>query len=105
MSFSKVRVGLTALDAQTDGLSMVKMSLDPVQVKSGQVKDLKVSPSSNGDTRGSWDGKEEFDPNRLDLNAKSKPVSVISCLNHSSDCNLLVWTVLQTSLFAPLQLF
>lgn len=67
---------LTAVEAQTEGLSMVKMSLDAIQVMSGQVKELKVSPSSNGDTRGSWEGKEEFDPNQLELTAKPKPVSV-----------------------------
>lgn len=55
---------------------MVKMSLDPIQVMSGQVKELKVSPSSNGDTRGSWEEKEVFDPNQLDRTAKPKPVSV-----------------------------
>lgn len=55
---------------------MVKMSLDAVQVMSGQVKELKVSPSSNGDARGSWEGKEEFDPNQLELTTKPKPVSV-----------------------------
>ncbi|XP_017162781.1 5'-nucleotidase, cytosolic IAa isoform X2 [Poecilia reticulata] len=54
---------------------MVKMSLDAVQVMSGQVKELKVSPSSNGDARGSWEGKEEFDPNQLELTAKPKPVT------------------------------
>ncbi|MEQ2292407.1 hypothetical protein AMECASPLE_022863 [Ameca splendens] len=54
---------------------MVKMSLDPIQVMSGQVKELKSSPSSNGDTRGSWEEKEEFDPNQLDLTVKPKPVT------------------------------
>lgn len=54
---------------------MVKMSLDPVQVMSGQVKELKVAPSANGDSRGSWEGKEEFDQDHLGLTAKPKPVS------------------------------
>ncbi|KAE8282243.1 Cytosolic 5'-nucleotidase 1A [Larimichthys crocea] len=44
---------------------MVKMSLDPVQVMSGQVKELKVATSSNGDSRGSWEEKEEFDQDHL----------------------------------------
>lgn len=64
--------------AQTEGLSMVKMSLDPVQVMSGQAKELKVSPSSNGDSRGSWEEKEEFDQDNLGLTTKPKPVSVSS---------------------------
>lgn len=55
---------------------MVKMSLDPVQVMSGQVKELKVSPSSNGDSRGSWEVKEEFDQDHLGLTAKPKSVSL-----------------------------
>lgn len=54
---------------------MVKMSLDPVQVMSGQVKELKVGPSANGDSRGSWEGKEEFDQDHLGLTSKPKPVS------------------------------
>lgn len=54
---------------------MVKMSLDPVQVMSGQVKELNVAPSSNGDSRGSWEGKEEFDQDHLGLTSKPKPVS------------------------------
>lgn len=54
---------------------MVKMSLDPVQVMSGQVQELKVSPSSNGESRGSWDAKEEFDQDHLGLTTKPKPVS------------------------------
>lgn len=54
---------------------MVKMSLDPVQVMSGQVKELKVAPSANGDSRGSWEGKEEFDQDHSGLTAKPKPVS------------------------------
>ncbi|KAI3358348.1 hypothetical protein L3Q82_014792 [Scortum barcoo] len=52
---------------------MVKMSLDPVQVMSGQVKELKVTPSSNGDSRGSWEEKEEFDQDHLGLSTKPKP--------------------------------
>lgn len=55
---------------------MVKMSLDPVQVMSGKVKELKISPSSNGDTRGSWEEKEEFDRSQLSPAAKPKPVSL-----------------------------
>lgn len=55
---------------------MVKMSLDPVQVMSGQVKELKVGPSANGDSRGSWEGKEEFDQDHLGLTTKPKPVSL-----------------------------
>lgn len=58
------------------GPSMVKMSLDPVQVMSGQVKELKVAPSSNGESRGSWEAKEEFDQDHLGLTTKPKPVSV-----------------------------
>lgn len=63
------------LGAQREGFSMVKMSLDPVQVMSGQVKELKVSPSSNGESRGSWDAKEEFDQDHLGLTTKPKSVS------------------------------
>lgn len=55
---------------------MVKMSLDPVQVMSGQVKELKVASSSNGESRGSWEEKEEFDQDHLGLSTKPKPVSV-----------------------------
>lgn len=55
---------------------MVKMSLDPVQVLSGQVKELKVGPSTNGESRGSWEGKEEFDQDHLGLTTKPKPVSL-----------------------------
>ncbi len=55
---------------------MVKMSLDPVQVMSGQVKELKVAPSTNGDSRGSWGEKEEFNQDNLGLTTKPKPVSV-----------------------------
>lgn len=55
---------------------MVKMSLDPVQVMSGQVKELKLVPSTNGESRGSWEGKEEFDQDHLGLTTKPKPVSL-----------------------------
>lgn len=55
---------------------MVKMSLDPVQVMSGQVKELKVAPSSNGESRGSWEEKEEFDKDHLGLTTKPKTVSL-----------------------------
>lgn len=55
---------------------MVKMSLDPVPVMSGQAKELKVGPSANGDSRGSWEGKEEFDQDHLGLTTKPKPVSL-----------------------------
>lgn len=55
---------------------MVKMSLEPVQVMSGQVAELKVAPSSNGDSAGSWEGKREFDKDHLGLTAKPKPVSL-----------------------------
>lgn len=55
---------------------MVKMSVDPVQVMSGQVKELKIAPSSNGDSRGSWEEKEEFNQDRLGLTTKPKPVSL-----------------------------
>uniref|UniRef100_A0A3B4YZ15 5'-nucleotidase, cytosolic IAa n=1 Tax=Stegastes partitus TaxID=144197 RepID=A0A3B4YZ15_9TELE len=51
---------------------MVKMSLDPVQVMSGQVEELKVAPSSNGDSRGSWEEKEELDQDHLVLTSKPK---------------------------------
>ncbi|XP_070702146.1 5'-nucleotidase, cytosolic IAa [Pempheris klunzingeri] len=54
---------------------MVKMSLDPVQVMSGQVKELQVAPSSNGDSRGSWEEKEKFDQDHLGLSTKPKPVT------------------------------
>lgn len=54
---------------------MVKMSLDPVQVMTSQVKELKVVPSANGDSRGSWEEKEEFDQDHLGLTTKPKPVS------------------------------
>ncbi|KAK5884022.1 hypothetical protein CesoFtcFv8_020288 [Champsocephalus esox] len=49
------------------------MSLDPVQVMSGQVKELKVGPSSNGDSRGSWEEKEDQDD--VGLATKPKPVT------------------------------
>ncbi|KAK2830092.1 hypothetical protein Q5P01_018023 [Channa striata] len=51
------------------------MSLDPVQVISGQVNDLKVAPSSNGDSRDSWEDKEEFNQDNLGLTSKAKPVT------------------------------
>ncbi|XP_008282114.1 cytosolic 5'-nucleotidase 1A-like [Stegastes partitus] len=54
---------------------MVKMSLDPVQVMSGQVEELKVAPSSNGDSRGSWEEKEELDQDHLVLTSKPKSVT------------------------------
>lgn len=54
---------------------MVKMSLDPVQVMSGQIEELNVAPSSNGDSRGSWEGKEEFNQDHLGLSTKPKSVS------------------------------
>lgn len=54
---------------------MVKMSLEPVQVMSGQVAELKVAPSSNGDSGGSWEEKREFDKDHLGLTAKPKPVT------------------------------
>lgn len=64
---------------------MVKMSLDPVQVMSGQVKELKVGPSANGESRGSWEGKEEFDQDHLGLTTKPKPVSLPAFFDvHSS---------------------
>ncbi|TWW65453.1 Cytosolic 5'-nucleotidase 1A [Takifugu flavidus] len=51
---------------------MVRMSLDPVQVMTGQVKELKVATSANGDgSRGSWEEKEEFQ--RDDLGLKTAP--------------------------------
>ncbi|KAF3833566.1 hypothetical protein F7725_024770 [Dissostichus mawsoni] len=57
------------------GFSLVKMSLDPVQVMSGQVKELKVGPSSNGDSRGSWEEKEEIDQDNVGISTKPKPVT------------------------------
>ncbi|KAM3596863.1 uncharacterized protein V6R79_021826 [Siganus canaliculatus] len=51
------------------------MSLDPVQVISGKVKELKVTPSSNGDSRGPWEEKEEFDQDHLGLTTKPKSVT------------------------------
>lgn len=68
-----------ALGEQLRG-SMVKMSVDPVQVMSGQVQDLKVSPSSNGDSRGPWEEKEEFNQDRLGLTTKPKSVGVTHSL-------------------------
>ncbi|AWP04850.1 Si:dkey-255n2.1 [Scophthalmus maximus] len=58
--------------AQTDP-PCLKMSLDAVQVMSGKVKELKVPPPSNGDSRGSWEEKEEFDRDHLGLSTKPKP--------------------------------
>lgn len=55
--------------------SVGKMSLDPVQVMSGQVNQLKVPPPSNGDSRGSWEEKREFDQDQLGLSTNPKPVS------------------------------
>ncbi|XP_053719757.1 5'-nucleotidase, cytosolic IAa isoform X1 [Synchiropus splendidus] len=46
---------------------MVKMSLDGGQVLSGPMKELKVSPSANGDR---WDKTEELDQDRLDIKPK-----------------------------------
>lgn len=54
---------------------MVKMSLEPVQVMSGQVNQLKVPPPSNGDSRGSWEEKQEFDQDQLGLSTNPKPVT------------------------------
>ncbi|KAM3857952.1 5'-nucleotidase, cytosolic IAa [Diretmus argenteus] len=54
---------------------MVKMSLDTVQVIAGQVKELQVAPSSNGESRGSWEKKEEFDQDHLGLTTKPKLVT------------------------------
>ena len=53
---------------------MVKMSLDPVRVMTGQVEELKVSPSSNGDSKGPWEEKAEFDQDNLGLTVKPKMV-------------------------------
>lgn len=66
---------------------MVKMSLDPVQVMTSQVKELKVVPSANGDSRGSWEEKEEFDQDHLGLTTKPKPVS----LSYSSEMSLCLF--------------
>lgn len=55
---------------------MVKMSLDPVQVMTGQVKELEVGASANGGgSRGSWEEKEEFERDDLGLTTTPKPVS------------------------------
>lgn len=54
---------------------MVKMSLDHVQVMTGQVKEMKVAPSANGDSsRGLWE-KKEFERDDLGLTTTPKPVS------------------------------
>lgn len=54
---------------------MVKMSLDHVQVMAGQVKEMKVATSANGDSsRGSWEEKE-FERDDLGLKTTPKPVS------------------------------
>ncbi|XP_054618989.1 5'-nucleotidase, cytosolic IAa isoform X2 [Dunckerocampus dactyliophorus] len=50
---------------------MVKMSRDPVQVISGQVKELQVS--SNGDNRAPWEETQEFSQDHPGLAAKPKP--------------------------------
>lgn len=55
---------------------MVRMSLDPVQVMTGQVKEPKVATSANGDgSRESWEEKEEFQRDDLSLKTAPKPVS------------------------------
>lgn len=55
---------------------MVKMSLDPMQVMTGQVKELKVATAANGDgSRGSWEEKEELQGDGLGLKTAPKPVS------------------------------
>lgn len=55
---------------------MVRMSLDPVQVMTGQVTELKVATSANGDgSSGSWEEKEEFQRDDLGLKTAPKPVS------------------------------
>lgn len=66
---------LKLLKGRSGASSTVKMSLNPVQVMSGQVEELKVAPSANGDSRGSWEAKEEFDQDHLGLTTKPKPVS------------------------------
>ena len=66
---------LKRLKVRTVASSMVKMSLDPVQVMAGQVEELKVAPSANGDSRGSFEAMEEFDQDHLGLTTKPKPVS------------------------------
>lgn len=93
------------------------MSLEPVQVMSGQVAELKVAPSSNGDSAGSWEGKREFEKDHLGLTTKPKPVSLtlhpelhvshFYCVifpDHKSAKALLVETITwnQTTLCTPL---
>lgn len=91
------------------------MSLEPVQVMSGQVAELKVAPSSNGDSAGSWEGKREFDKDHLGLTAKPKPVSLtlhpelhvshfyyVIFPDHKSAKALPVETWNQTTLCTPL---
>lgn len=69
---------------------MVKMSLDPVQVMTGQVTELKAAASANGDgSRGSWEEKGQFECNDLGLTTAPKPVSPeklhhLSVSKHSS---------------------
>lgn len=56
---------------------MVKMSLDHVQVMTGQVQEMNVATSANGDnssSRGSWEEKE-FERDDLGLTTTPKPVS------------------------------
>lgn len=54
---------------------MVKMSLDHVQVMTGQVQEMDVAASANGDSsRGSWEEKE-FERDDLGLTTTPKPVS------------------------------
>lgn len=67
-----------SLGARVHTYSMVKMSLDPVQVMSGQVSELKVSASSNGESRESWEEKEDFNQDNLGLTTKPKAVSLSS---------------------------
>lgn len=60
---------------------MVKMSLDPVQVASVQVQELKVAPSSNGD----------FDQDCLGLTNKPTSVSLkVSQVPTLKSVNLLL---------------
>ncbi|CAL1584366.1 unnamed protein product [Knipowitschia caucasica] len=54
---------------------MVKMSLDPVQVASVQVQELKVASSSNGDSKASWEEKQEFGSQECLNSSKSKSVT------------------------------
>lgn len=75
---------------------MVKMSLDRVQVMAGQVKEMKVAASANGDSsRGSWEEKE-FEHEDLGLTTTPKPVSpeklhrpAASVIPHTSQAPLL----------------